>query len=102
MAEPRATAPVRGLPWVLAALGLAIAPHARYLPPWVLLLVLAIAAWRWTANLRGWPLPRQWLRALVVVAATIAVLGTYRTVNGLEAGTTFLVLMAGVKLLETR
>jgi transglutaminase-like putative cysteine protease len=93
---------VRGLAWVLAALAMAIAPHVPYLPPWVVLLVLAIAAWRWAADLRSWPLPPPWLRGVVVVAATLAVLGTYRTVNGLEAGTTFLVLMAGVKLLETR
>jgi hypothetical protein len=30
------------------------------------------------------------------------ILGSYRTLNGLEAGTAFLVLMATVKLLETR
>lgn len=101
-AAERATAGLRGLPWVLAALAFAIGPHVPFLPAWVSLLVLAVVAWRFTADRRGWPLPPPWLRVLVAVAATFAVLGTYRTLNGIEAGTVFLVLLAGVKLLETR
>jgi transglutaminase-like putative cysteine protease len=93
---------VRGLAWVLAALVAAVAPHALVLPPWVDLLLVAIGAWRWAADLRGWKLPPRGVRVPIVVASTLAVLATYRTVNGLEAGTTLLVLMAAVKLLETR
>ena len=90
------------LAWVLAALGLAVAAHVMHMPPWVSLLLLATGAWRWMAERRQWPLPPRWLRLIVALAATIAVLATYRTVNGIEAGTSFLVLMATVKLLETR
>ncbi len=36
------------------------------------------------------------------MTAMVAVFASYRTLNGIEAGTAFLVLMAGVKLLETR
>jgi hypothetical protein len=97
-----AAASVRGLPWVLGALAAAVAPHVPFLPAWVSLLIVAAVAWRWTANRRAWPLPPRWLRVLVAIAATLAVLGTYRTLNGIEAGTAFLVLLAGVKLLETR
>ena len=86
--------PVRGLAWVLAALAVAVVPHLRTLPAWVSLLLLAIGAWRWTADLRTWRLPPKWLRIVVVIVATLAVLGTYRTLNGIEAGTAFLVLMA--------
>jgi transglutaminase-like putative cysteine protease len=93
---------LRGLPWVLGALATAVAPHVPFLPAWTSLLIVAALAWRWTGDRRGWPLPHKWLRVLVAVAATLAVLGTYRTVNGIEAGTAFLVLLAGVKLLETR
>ena len=93
---------LRGLPWVIAALAAALAPHVPFLPAWATLLLVAAGAWRWAADRRRWPLPPKWLRVVAVAAVTLAVLGTYRTVNGIEAGTVFLALMAGVKLLETR
>jgi transglutaminase-like putative cysteine protease len=98
----RTTTRVAGLGWVLAALGVACIAHAKYLPPWVSLLVLVIGAWRWRVDSRGWPMVPKWPRVLVTLLATLAVLGTYRTLNGIEAGTTFLVLMAGMKLLESK
>ena len=98
----RPAEPMRGLPWVLGALAAAVAPHVPFLPGWIWLLIAAAVAWRWAAERRAWPLPPRWLRVLVAIAATLAVLGTYRTLNGIEAGTAFLVLLAGVKLLETR
>ena len=98
----RPAEPMRGLPWVLGALAAAVAPHVPFLPGWISLLIAAAVAWRWVAERRAWPLPPRWLRVLVAIAATLAVLGTYRTLNGIEAGTAFLVLLAGVKLLETR
>jgi transglutaminase-like putative cysteine protease len=96
------TTTLRGLGWVLAALGIALVLHLPHLPAWTTLLVVAACAWRWTADRHGWPLAPRWLRLGVLVIVPLAVLGTYRTVNGVEAGTAFLALMAGVKLLETR
>ncbi len=98
----RPAEPVRGLTWVLGALAAAVAPHVPFLPGWISLLIAAAVAWRWAAERRAWSLPPRWLRVLVAIAATLVVLGTYRTLNGIEAGTAFLVLLAGVKLLETR
>ena len=95
-------ASLRGLDGVLVALAVAVAAHVTSLPSWITLLLVATGAWRWTAYRRGWPLPPRWLRATAAVAATVAVLASYHTLNGIEAGTSFLVLMAGVKLLETR
>lgn len=100
--ESSRPAPLRGLDWVLAALGAATAPHVTHMPAWVTLLVLAVGAWRWAVDRRGWPLVPRVVRLLVVAFATLAILGTYRTLNGIEAGTSFLVLMAAAKLLETR
>jgi len=102
VAEAGFTARIRGLAWVLAALTAAVVPHVLHLPAWVTLLLLAVCAWRWTADLRGWKLPPTALRVAVVLVSTIAIFGTYRTLNGIEAGTAFLVLMAAAKLLETR
>jgi transglutaminase-like putative cysteine protease len=102
MRAPETPARLDGLDWVLASLAVAAAPHLPHLPVWATLLTVAAFAWRWAADRRGWPLAPRWVRLVVLAAAPLAVLGTYRTLNGVEAGTSFLVLMAGVKLLETR
>ena len=102
MREPNAPSRLRGLDWVLAALAVAVGPHVPNLPAWVTLLLLAVCAWRWTADLRGWRLAPLPLRIILVLVSTAGIFGTYRTLNGIEAGTAFLVLMAAAKLLETR
>jgi transglutaminase-like putative cysteine protease len=94
--------PLQRLLWVTAALALAIAPHLPHLAPWVVLLATVGAAWRITIEVRQTSLPPRWLRVLVAFAALLGVLATYRTLNGVEAGTALLVVMAGMKLLETR
>ncbi len=101
MAESTSRGP-RGLDGVLIALAAAVAVHAPSMPSWIGLLLVAVAAWRWTAARRGWPLPPRWLSNTLAVLAVVATLLSYRTLSGIEAGTAFLALMAGVKLLETR
>lgn len=88
--------------WVICGLGLAVVPHVSQLPPWITLLAAAAAGLRLTIELKRWQLPPRWLRSIVAFAALLAVLFTYRTLNGVEAGTALLVLMAGMKLMETR
>ncbi|MGH8174951.1 MAG: transglutaminase TgpA family protein [Steroidobacter sp.] len=88
--------------WVIGALALSIAPHLPHLALWVILLAATGAMWRVAIEVKQWALPPKWLRVLVAVAALLAVLATYRTLNGIEAGTALLVVMAGMKLLETR
>lgn len=88
--------------WVVAGLALAILPHLPHLALWTTLLCAAAAALRIAIELRRRPLPPKWLRILVALAALAGVLLTYRTLNGVEAGTALLVVMAGMKLLETR
>ncbi|HEX7115792.1 MAG TPA: DUF3488 and transglutaminase-like domain-containing protein [Steroidobacter sp.] len=88
--------------WVIAGLALSVLPHARHLAPWVLIFATAAAALRVTMEIRGWPLPPRWLRIVVAFAALAGVLLTHNmTLNGIEAGTALLVVMAGMKLLET-
>ena len=102
MPEAASSARVRGLSWVLAALAGAAMPHVLHVPAWVTLLLLAVGAWRWTADLRGWPLPPRACGSRACWSPPWRSFGTYRTLNGIEAGTAFLVLMAAAKLLETR
>jgi transglutaminase-like putative cysteine protease len=93
---------MRGLGWVLTALAVAVAGHVTELPAWASLSLIAAATWRYAAELRGWKLPSLALRTLAAVAAVLVVLATFRTVNGVQAGTALLTTMAAVKLLETR
>ena len=96
------SARVGGLEAVLAAVAIATVPHVPHIPAWVTLQLVAVIAWRISAERFEWPMPARWLRLSALAIATMAVFGTYRTLNGVEAGTAFLVLMAGIKLLETR
>lgn len=92
----------RKLLWVIAGLVLAVTPHLPHLSLWILLLLFAALLARVVTELKGWALPPKWLRIIVAFSALFGVLLTYRTLNGVEAGTALLVVMAGMKLLETR
>lgn len=93
---------VRRLFWVLAVLALAAAPHASSLPPGIIVFAVSTALWRTVAEIKDWPLPPRWLRIVIAAVAVLGIVVSYRTLNGLEAGTALLTLMAAVKLTETR
>ncbi|HEY4368967.1 MAG TPA: DUF3488 and transglutaminase-like domain-containing protein [Steroidobacteraceae bacterium] len=88
--------------WVVAGFALAVLPHVPDLRIWIVLLACVCAALRIVIALRNWELPPRLVRTVIAVAAMIGVLLTYRTLNGLEAGTAFLVVMGAMKLIETR
>ncbi len=88
--------------WSFAALAVALAPHVARLPVWITATVVAAGAWRFVAATRGWPVPGAVLRGVMAAAGLAAVLGSYRTVNGLEAGTALLTVTLSLKILETR
>jgi transglutaminase-like putative cysteine protease len=85
-----------------AALTLAVLPHVPNLPLGVVAFFGGAVALRLLAEHRGWALPPRWLRTTVALAATAAVAISYRTLNGLGAGTALLTVMAALKLSETR
>ena len=88
--------------WASASVIFGGAPHLFTVAPWVSLVVLAIALWRIAAAARGWALPSLWIRAPVTFLGFFGVALTYRSVSGIEAGSALLLVMAGMKLLETR
>lgn len=96
------TPTLQRLAWVITGLALAVLPHIPHLSPWIVLLAVVAATLRVTIEIKQWQLPPRWLRSVIAFAALLAVLFTYRTLNGVEAGTALLVVMAGMKLLETR
>ncbi len=98
--SPRA--PPAPLVWACAAFGGGVLLHVDRMPLWAAAAALALIAWRLvTARARGW-YPGTTTRALLALGLVALVFSRFHTLNGLAAGTTLLVLMAALKLLETR
>lgn len=87
--------------WVIAGLALSVAPHVGHIAIWTILIAAAATAFRMVAEIKRWPLPPRWVRTGIAFAALLGVLLNYRTLNGIDAGTSLLIIMAGMKLLET-
>ena len=81
---------------------LALIPHLPHLPWWIPVIVIASLLWRIVVELHATALPNKWLRNSIAVIVLLSVIMKFRTLNGLEAGTALLSVMAGMKLLETR
>ncbi len=87
---------------LLATTAAALLPHALQVPAWLLLFTLALAAWRFLAQNRGWRLPGGLVRGFIVVVAVLGVYRSYGTLIGRDPGTALLVVLTGLKLLELR
>lgn len=90
------------LKWVLVALAVMLLPHVLYLPPWVTFATLFIALWRLGAAYRGWPLFSRTARIVFALFAFVGVFISYHTLNGPDAGTALLILLAALKLMESK
>ncbi len=90
------------LPWTLASVALAVALHVDRLPVWVVAAFALLGLWGFLIGVRRVGLPSRTLRTIAVIVIVLAVLARFHSLNGIEAGTTLLTLMAGLKLLETR
>ncbi len=86
---------------ITACLALAMVAHLGSLPVWVLATVAVSAGIRLLLARRGRPAPPRGVRLIIGVLAAALLYLQFRTFNGLSAGTALLVLMAGLKLLET-
>ncbi len=88
--------------WTLAAMLVMILPHALHLAPWIILAAALVALWRLAVAYRGWPLFNRFTRIGFGLLAFLGVFATYHTLNGPEAGTALLILLATLKLMEAR
>jgi protein-glutamine gamma-glutamyltransferase len=90
------------LGWVCVAFAGGVLLHIDRLPLWASGAALALIAWRLiTLKARRW-YPGILTKALLALTLVAVVLARFHTLNGLAAGTTLLLLMAALKLLETR
>ena len=101
-AAQRAGVPLAPLLWTCAAFGGGVLLHADRVPPWAAATALLFIAWRLLAARRRSGHPGIVARAVLALILVAAVLARFHTLNGLAAGTTLLLLMGGLKLLETR
>ncbi len=88
--------------WVLAGLMGAVLLNAGHTALWCLPVAVGAAAWRVWAAQHASRLMGRSLRLGVAVVLTLAVLLSFRTFNGVDAGASLLVAMAALKLMETR
>ncbi|MBM3359021.1 MAG: DUF3488 domain-containing protein [Betaproteobacteria bacterium] len=102
MTDPKQPLALRHLLWLLLALAMVAAPHAARMPWWITGLVAMLATWRMYLGYGRLALPSRWLLLLIVITATIGVYLNFRTIFGRDAGVALLVVMLGLKLLETR
>lgn len=102
MIDPRQSLALHHVLWLLLSLGLVAAPHATRLPWWIVALVATLGAWRAYIGYARHGLPSRWLLLVVVIVATIGIYLNFRTIFGRDAGVALLVVMLGLKLLETR
>jgi transglutaminase-like putative cysteine protease len=91
----------RHLLYLLLSLAMVAAPHVLHLPWWVIALTIVLFAWRIHLGHDRLTLPNRWLIVFIALASLIGVFLTYRSVFGREAGVALLVIMLGLKLLES-
>jgi transglutaminase-like putative cysteine protease len=87
---------------LLLSLTMVATPHTAHMPGWTIALMVMLIAWRAYIGYARLSLPNRWLLLLIAVAATFGVFFSYRTIFGRDAGVALLVVMLGLKLLETR
>ena len=92
----------RDLVWLIASLGLVIAPHMMRAPWWLTLLTLCLYGWRVYFTLNRVPLPSRWLVLAVAAAGMLGMWFEFRSLFGRTPGILLLLLFSGLKLLETR
>jgi transglutaminase-like putative cysteine protease len=80
---------------------------ASHVPLWCASVAMVSAAWRLSIGLGWLQLPRRrrgmgFLFGALTALLVVAVIASFRTINGLAAGTALLVVMGALKLVETR
>ncbi|HET9405149.1 MAG TPA: DUF3488 and transglutaminase-like domain-containing protein [Burkholderiales bacterium] len=102
MTDPKQALERRHVAYLLLSLTLVTVPHVFLVPWWTIGLVCALIAWRAYLGYARLAMPNSWLLFLIAISAALGVFISYRTIFGRDAGVTLLVIMLGLKLLETR
>ena len=88
--------------WSTAAFAAAALLNVDRIPFWATAVLIACAAWQLSVAAHKLPaLPRS-VQLILTFLLVTCVFATFRTLNGLAAGTVLLVVMGSIKLIETR
>jgi protein-glutamine gamma-glutamyltransferase len=101
-AESERADALRPLGWVCAAFAGGALLNLDRVPLWAGAAALLLIVWRLAAVRGAIRLPGTVARILLALLLVAVVLVRFRTLNGLTAGTTLLMVMSALKLLETR
>jgi transglutaminase-like putative cysteine protease len=101
-AMPNAALDVRTVLWLLASMAFVVAPHVLRLPEWVGGFFVLVVAWRAWIAWRAVRFPPRPLILVLTISAIAATFVSYGRITGRDAGTTLLVVMAAMKLLEMK
>lgn len=86
--------------WQLLSIFAVFLPHLSHLPIWVPALVVVCVGWRFMVYLGRWSYPKSWVKTLLVLLMTVAVLSSYRAGAGISVTVTLLVVGFALKALE--
>lgn len=92
----------RGLEWATVAFVAGALLNVDRVPVWTPIAALIFVIWRLMGASRSLRLPGTFARSMLALVLVGGVAVRFHTLNGLSAGTALLLLMGGVKLLETR
>ncbi|MGB6451021.1 MAG: DUF3488 and transglutaminase-like domain-containing protein, partial [Steroidobacteraceae bacterium] len=93
---------LRALSWTAAALFGGVLLQVDRIPLWATVTACLCIAWSIAACDRRARLPGRSIKGALALALIAAVVAMFRTLNGLQAGSTLLAAMGSVKLLEAR
>ena len=85
---------------LLFSMLLVISPHMFRSPIWLSLFCVALIIWRLFYETNKSRLPNQFIKFLLIIIAVSAILMSYQTIVGRNAGSAFLLLMFCLKLTE--
>ena len=90
------------LQWLLCTLAVVLATHAQNLPVWVIVASISFGILRYLLDKKQWPMPKIWLLLPINILMCLGILFTFKGSFGRDASLALLVVMASLKLLETK
>lgn len=88
--------------WLLSALFLVVLPHVGRLPLWVTLSFCCLSGYRLLHDHAAWRLPPKWIGALLALVTVCGIAISFNMPASRRAAIALLVVLLGLKLLETR
>ena len=96
------TLSVQHLKCLLFTLAVVLATHASNLPVWVIVASAGFGIWRYLLDKYQWAMPKIWLLLPINILMCLGIAFSFKGFFGRDASLALLVIMASLKLLETK